>query len=211
MTRRRHAPFYLALVAGLASAAGAAAIDPGLATFIGSTMFFAVYLGLALASLRTLTAGYLEKNAAASDVPVAVIFAVTLAAVGVAVGGLFVVLNRERQGAAELVLALSAVPLGWLTIHVMAAIHYAHLFWEPVRGGGKEARRSGLEFPGTDRPSGTDFLYFAIVIGMTAQTSDVQITTTQMRRINMLHAVASFFFNTVLVAAAVNAAVTLGN
>ena len=44
---------------------------------------------------------------------------------------------------------------------------------------------------------------------MTAQTSDVVITTTAMRRINMMHAVVSFFFNTVLVAASVNAVVAL--
>jgi uncharacterized membrane protein len=49
----------------------------------------------------------------------------------------------------------------------------------------------------------------AFVIGMTAQTSDVAITTTAMRRVNLMHAIVSFFFNTVLVAAAVNAAVQL--
>ena len=46
---------------------------------------------------------------------------------------------------------------------------------------------------------------------MTAQTSDVTITRTPMRKLNLLHAVVSFFFNTVLVAAAVNVAVTLAN
>jgi uncharacterized membrane protein len=44
---------------------------------------------------------------------------------------------------------------------------------------------------------------------MTAQTSDIAITSTGMRKINLLHAIVSFFFNTVLVAAAVNAAVSL--
>ena len=46
---------------------------------------------------------------------------------------------------------------------------------------------------------------------MTAQTSDVAVTKTQIRKLNMLHAVVSFFFNTVLVAAAVNVAVSLGS
>lgn len=69
----------------------------------------------------------------------------------------------------------------------------------------------GLDFPGTPEPRGSDFVYFAFVIGMTAQTSDVQITTQRMRSINIVHAIVSFFFNTVLVAAAVNAAVALGN
>ena len=46
---------------------------------------------------------------------------------------------------------------------------------------------------------------------MTAQTSDVAITTTAMRKFNLVHAVVSFFFNTVLVAAAVNVAVSLAS
>ncbi len=44
---------------------------------------------------------------------------------------------------------------------------------------------------------------------MTAQTSDVVITSTAMRKLNLVHATISYFFNTVLVAAAVNAAVSL--
>jgi uncharacterized membrane protein len=44
---------------------------------------------------------------------------------------------------------------------------------------------------------------------MTAQTSDVAVTKTRMRKLNLLHSVVSFFFNTVLVAAAVNVAVSL--
>ena len=43
---------------------------------------------------------------------------------------------------------------------------------------------------------------------MTAQTSDTAITTTGMRRFNLLHGIVSFFFNTVLVAVSVNVAVS---
>jgi uncharacterized membrane protein len=39
----------------------------------------------------------------------------------------------------------------------------------------------------------------------------VAITRTDMRKINLLHSVVSFFFNTVLVAAAVNAVVSLAS
>jgi uncharacterized membrane protein len=52
-----------------------------------------------------------------------------------------------------------------------------------------------------------DFIYFSLVIGMTAQVSDVQVRTTAMRRAVTGHSVVSFFFNTVLIAMAVNAAV----
>ncbi|MBN9548329.1 MAG: DUF1345 domain-containing protein, partial [Alphaproteobacteria bacterium] len=42
------------------------------------------------------------------------------------------------------------------------------------------------------------------------QTADTGITTTHMRRVVLLHSTLSFFFNTVIVAAAVNLAVSLG-
>jgi len=44
---------------------------------------------------------------------------------------------------------------------------------------------------------------------MTAQVSDVQVVTTEMRKLTLLHGVVSFFFNTVFIAMAVNAAVAL--
>jgi uncharacterized membrane protein len=47
------------------------------------------------------------------------------------------------------------------------------------------------------------------VIGMTAQVSDVQVRTSVMRRATLYHGVVSFFFNTVFIAMAVNAGVTL--
>jgi uncharacterized membrane protein len=45
---------------------------------------------------------------------------------------------------------------------------------------------------------------------MTAQTADTGIASAAMRRAVLLHGIASFFFNTVIVAAAVNVAVSLG-
>jgi uncharacterized membrane protein len=44
---------------------------------------------------------------------------------------------------------------------------------------------------------------------MTAQVSDVLVQTTRMRRSVLFHSVAAFFFNTVLIAMAVNAAVSV--
>ena len=46
---------------------------------------------------------------------------------------------------------------------------------------------------------------------MTAQTSDVAITSTAMRKFNLIHGIVSFFFNTVLVAAAVNVVISLAS
>lgn len=45
---------------------------------------------------------------------------------------------------------------------------------------------------------------------MTAQVSDVVTRSSAMRRVVMVHAVAAFFYNAVILALAVNAAVSLG-
>lgn len=51
-----------------------------------------------------------------------------------------------------------------------------------------------------------DFLYYSLVVGMTSQVSDVQVTGRHIRNATLWHSVVSFFFNTGTVALAVNAA-----
>jgi len=212
----RHVPFYAAAVVGVLGLALVFWIPGSLAVVVAANLFFAVYLALTLAGLPKLTAAWLRKHAASSDAPVPVIFLITLGAVAVATASLFMMINGRNTPVFELVLALAAVPLGWLTIHMMAAIHYAHVYWQPEkdaegRSATDPAGRKGLVFPGTKEPRGVDFVYFSLVIGMTAQTSDVEIVDSHMRAIFLVHAIVSFFFNTVLVAAAVNLAVSLGS
>lgn len=205
----RHLPFYLAVALAALSCVSAFWVAPLLATIIAANVFFATYLSLSLKHLLKLPASLLRREAAGSDVPVWAIFLVTLCAVTAALAALFVMLNaRDAPGGWALALSFCAVPLGWMTIHMMAGVHYAHLYWQEGSDG-RPAR--GLDFPGTENPGGSDFIYFSFVIGMAAQTSDVAITSARMRRMNIVHAIVSFFFNTILVAAAVNAVVTLGS
>lgn len=215
-TYRRHLPFYLAVALGLAALGICAWASPEIAIDAGANIFFAVYLVLSLRKFPRLSAAFLKKHAAGADEPASVIFAVTAGAVAVAVGSMFALINSKGPYTGlQLSLSLASVALGWLTIHTMAALHYAHRYWRPSDDDPTQAKQvapgAGLEFPGTKAPEGYDFLYFALVIGMTAQTSDVGITSTSMRKLNMVHAVVSFFFNTVLVAASVNLAVSLGH
>ncbi|WP_411035867.1 DUF1345 domain-containing protein [Shinella sp. BYT-45] len=203
----RHVPFYVGLGAAALGLAVALWLKPDVAVDVAALAFFLCYLLLTAWRVPHLTAAYLERHATDTDEPAAIIFAVTFAAVAVSTGSLFVVLNRSAATGLAFVPAFASVALGWLTIHTMAALHYAHLYWRP----GSRHRDRGLDFPGKAPPDVYDFLYFAFVIGMTAQTSDVAITSTAMRKVNLLHAVVSFFFNTVLVAAAVNAVVSLAS
>ena len=64
-------------------------------------------------------------------------------------------------------------------------------------------------FPGAPKgfePDHTDFLYFSFTIAVTAQTSDVGVTTRPMRRLVLAQSVLSFVFNTTILAFSINAA-----
>ncbi|PWL19346.1 DUF1345 domain-containing protein [Falsochrobactrum shanghaiense] len=214
---RRHMSFYLAALGGAAAFIIAWIAGSPPAAVIGANCFFVLYLVLTVAALPRLSAPYLKKHAASTDEPVWIIFLVTFATVLVAVISLFILVNQKPQADVfSLVITLASVPLGWFTIHMMAALHYAHEYWQPEAPAGNDSshasrHRGGFEFPGTPEPSGWDFAYYAYVIGMSAQTSDTSVTTPAMRKVTLLHSIVSFFFNTVLVAAAVNVAVALGN
>ena len=97
--------------------------------------------------------------------------------------------------------AMGTILLSWSFIQVMFAFHYAHEFYVEHR----EAA-GGLGFPGKESPDYWDFLYFAFVIGMTFQVSDVTVRSKLMRRTVMAHGLLSFIFNVTLLALAINLA-----
>ncbi len=91
--------------------------------------------------------------------------------------------------------ALSAVALAWLLIHTVFTLRYAHLYYDET---GDE---KPIDFPGTmSMPDYLDFAYFAFVIGMTAQTADINIRGRAVRRAALFHGVISFIYNTAIVA-----------
>ena len=78
-------------------------------------------------------------------------------------------------------------------------MRYAHLFYRDAPGG-----EGGLAFPGPRKPDDFDFAYFAFTVGMCFQVSDVVVTSAQIRRAVLGHAVLSFAYNTVIVALVLN-------
>jgi uncharacterized membrane protein len=105
--------------------------------------------------------------------------------------------------------SLVAVTLfvSWMMTHVTFAFRYAHEYYEIDPGSTGIA--GGLEFPGEKRPDYLDFLYFSLVLGMTFQVSDVQITARKLRRLASVHGLLSFLFNTIILALTVNIAAGL--
>jgi len=98
----------------------------------------------------------------------------------------------------HITLSMVAVGAAWLLVHTVFTLRYAHVYYDANEDGSDVG---GLDFPGNDpEPDYLDMAYFAFVIGMTAQTADVSISSRTMRRVALLHGLISFVFNTTLVA-----------
>ena len=208
MRVHRHGRFFLAAAAGLATFVLTWRLPLELRVLVAADGFFVAYLGLMAAFALDLTPDRLRERAASADEGMPVILLLTAFAIAVSLGAIFALLNHPPTDHRSLALvAIASVPLGWATTHTVAAFHYAHLFYAPGGGAGRDS--AGIDFPGTPEPGMSDFLYFAFVIGMTAQVADTDLTTATMRRAVLVHAVAAFFYNTVLIALAVNAAINL--
>jgi len=121
-------------------------------------------------------------------------FACVLAATGLMFAG------RNASSATSIMLSLATLIVSWIFANLVFAFHYSHIYYDQI--GGKD--RKGLDFPGTDEPHFSDFVYFSFVIGMTCQVSDVCISDTALRQTVTAHAVAAFFFNLGVLALAVN-------
>ncbi len=105
----------------------------------------------------------------------------------------------------HILLTVVTIVVSWVFTHLMFALHYAHDYYlSETRG-----QPRGLDFPGESQPDYGDFLYFALVIGTSAQTADVTLTSRAMRRTGMLHCVLAFFFNTAVLALTINIAAGL--
>ena len=111
----------------------------------------------------------------------------------------------ESPTAYQVTLGIATILLSWAFMHTIFALHYAHEFY----GEGGDHRIGGLVFPGDEAPNYWDFLYYSLVVAMTAQVSDVQITSKVIRRLTAAHGVISFFFNVTILALTVNIVSTL--
>jgi len=107
----------------------------------------------------------------------------------------------QAPGATMLGLIVATLILAWLFSNIVYTIHYAHLFYSD---GTRGADRGGLGFPARKEPDYWDFAYFAFTLGMTFQTSDVEITDPAIRKVALFHSLAAFVFNLGIVAFTIN-------
>ena len=198
-----------ALRIGVAAALGLGAgvlasvwAPPEIATAIGwdaAAMFYVarIWMKLARLSAEDLTSWSAEEDEGRTALTV-----VLSAAVAISTTSIFAMVT-DKSGVGVVALAAFTIFVSWTLLHTVYATHYAHRCYADG------ADRPALEFPGGQPPDFFDFAYYAFTIGMTFQTSDVETRTPAMRRLTLAHGVASFLFNTVIIAISVGLASSL--
>lgn len=199
------------VVGGLAAWLAPHAMAPLARSVAGWDGFAATNLALVILGMRSADAEDIRRVAASQDLPRTVAFVVIIGgalASLVAVVGLLGSLKNlpEAAKALHLGLGVGAVALAWTLVHCVFTLRYAHTYFDADEQGHDQG---GLVFPDDTgkkegekplEPNYLDFAYFSFVIGMTAQTADIGISSRDIRRIALLHSIISFVFNTAIVA-----------
>jgi uncharacterized membrane protein len=199
---------FISSVVGMAAVGLLAALTnwrPVMRGLVAWDIGIGLYVILSVEMMLRADVHQIRRRAATQDDGAIVILVLTVATALASLLAIVVLLGTSaasggHRRSIELVLATITIGLSWVFIHTMFALHYAHEFYD-------QSGVPGLAFPGGEKePDYWDFVYFALVIGMTAQVADVGITTREIRRTVAAHGVVSFFFNVALFALTVNIA-----
>ena len=171
---------------------------------IGWDIFVAAYIALVFGMMARCDRSNIRRNAILQDDGSFIILLVAALGAFASIAAIVFELGAGKHSAPELALAVATITLSWAAVHTTFALHYAHEFYRDEKPGGLAFPAGDDDTP--DHPDYWDFVYFAFVIGMTAQTSDVGITDRSIRRTATAHGIVSFLFNTALVALMVNIA-----
>ena len=166
----------------------------------------ALYFGLRDSSAATIRRIAARQDAGKWAVLALCLLAATASLVAIA-GEMPQVKNASGlEQAARIVLMIYTIVLSWAFMHSVFALHYAHDYYLEVDLPGAAAGPGSerLLFPGGNSPTYGDFLYFAFTIGMTFQTSDVQIADPYIRRVVLAHGAVAFFYTTGILALMIN-------
>jgi uncharacterized membrane protein len=182
-------------------------LEPVTRALIAWDAAVAAYLLAVLLQTRGITSQHMIDHAADVDEGRYFVLFVSVTAVLASLTAIVLELRSDLEPGitrgAYVAFVFITVALSWLFVHTSFAKHYAHEYYGP---GVRDGIRQGLIFPGDKEPDFADFFHFAMVIGVAAQTADIQISAKAIRRIVTLHGVLAFVFNTVILALAISLA-----
>jgi uncharacterized membrane protein len=202
-----------AALLGLAGALALPAPAPwssriALAYLVGMTVLFSLTFRVIARPTREEMQAFVRREGSQSWGPL-------VAAGGVAIGSMATLayllrtVTHQAPGVKGVHVAASllGVLVGWATLHMLFALSYAALYYEPAPGQ-PEQPAGGLAFPEEGlTPDYWDFLYFSFVIGMCYQTSDVSITGSEIRRYTLLHSIFAYLYGVGILSMVVSAVI----
>jgi uncharacterized membrane protein len=124
---------------------------------------------------------------------------VVLASVASLAAVALVIIGGKQHGAnrdLSVGLALFSVLLSWTTVHSNFTTRYARIYYSGPDG--------GIDFKSDIKPKYSDFAYVAFTLGMTYQVSDTDLQSPEMRSTVLRHALISYVFGAVIIAATIN-------
>ncbi|AGS23471.1 DUF1345 domain-containing protein [Rhizobium etli] len=207
---RKHESFIIAAVVGLVVFLFLTSREVSAGNILfGWNVSAIIFVALSWRKMLRATVETIRKRSADLDFSDTVLLALSIGAALASIAGIGIELHSIKEAPPDVALtragaAVLTILISWIFLHTLFTIHYAHYFY----GGANEG--SGLKFPdGIEEPGYWDFLYFSFTIGVAAQTADVGVSSTSMRKLSLLHAVLSFLFNTTILALAINVGASL--
>lgn len=189
-------------VAGIAAAAlvgtfGSWEFAPS-AGWVCSAVVFLVWTWSVVATMDAdqTAAHATQEDPSRSAAQLIVLGAAVASLVGV---GYLLVQASTATGAAQGIaagLGVVSVAVSWLVVHTLFMLRYALLYYTGDDG--------GVNFNQAARPRYSDFAYLAFTVGMTFQVSDTTLTSHPVRSAALRHALLSYLFGSLILAATVN-------
>jgi uncharacterized membrane protein len=173
-----------------------------------------IYLASVFWLLHDATPADMERHAADHRVGRFFVLAISLSALIISLAVIVFEIRAigaqpERFQGLLILFVLVTVALSWLFIHTSFATHYAFDYYSAREDGA--GKRGGLDLHNGEDPDFWDVWSFSVTIGLCFATADIDITSSSIRRISTIHGIASFLFNTVILAATVSFAGALLN
>lgn len=193
--------------AGFALAGAIAAFIPWQAsTLLGWDTAALIFVAWVWATIYPMSSDVTAKHAVREDSSRAVadsIVIVAAIACLAAVGLILVAAASSRGGTKAFLIGVAVLSVisSWAAVHTTFTLHYARNYFSGTEG--------GVDFNEKERPDYRDFAYLAFTIGMTFQVSDTDLTSKQMRRTALRHALISYLFGAVIIGLVINVVASL--
>jgi uncharacterized membrane protein len=115
--------------------------------------------------------------------------------------GILLLHTGDAGGIAKAVGIGLSLLASWAVVHTSFALRYAREYYGDPEG--------GIAFNQHAAPRYLDFAYLAFTIGMTFQVSDTALQSSKFRALALKHALLSYVFGTVIIAATINVLASL--